>query len=121
MITELQPNEIFVFGSNVQGQHIGGAALYARDNFGAEDDIGEGLTGQCYAFPTLDFDLADPKRDIDSMKKSRDKLYSTARALPEKTFLLTPVGTGIAGFEYWQIEPLFRFLPPNIKKAGWKQ
>ena len=28
-ITELQPNEIFVFGSNLEGMHGGGAALLA--------------------------------------------------------------------------------------------
>ncbi len=28
--------EVFVFGSNLQGQHGGGAARYAYDHFGAE-------------------------------------------------------------------------------------
>ena len=31
-IKELQPNEIFVFGSNLEGQHGGGAALLAYKN-----------------------------------------------------------------------------------------
>ena len=29
-ITELKPNEIFVFGSNLAGMHGGGAAMYLR-------------------------------------------------------------------------------------------
>jgi hypothetical protein len=35
MITELEPNQIFVFGSNTQGRHGKGAALMARYKFGA--------------------------------------------------------------------------------------
>ena len=34
-ITELKENEIFVFGSNLQGMHGGGAALIAYEKFGA--------------------------------------------------------------------------------------
>ena len=34
-IDELEENEVFVFGSNKEGQHIGGAAAFAMDNFGA--------------------------------------------------------------------------------------
>lgn len=95
MIEELQPNEIFVFGSNLAGQHAGGAAKQAREQFGAEMGIGEGLSGQTYAFPTLERGLY--RRGIRGLEAARDRLYATARALPEKTFLLTPVGTGIAG------------------------
>lgn len=35
-ITELKPNEIFVFGSNIGGFHGGGAARVAHKRFGAE-------------------------------------------------------------------------------------
>ena len=34
-ITELQPNEMFVFGSNLAGMHGGGAAYVAYRKFGA--------------------------------------------------------------------------------------
>ena len=34
-ITELKPNEIFVFGSNLQGYHGGGAARLAMNQWGA--------------------------------------------------------------------------------------
>lgn len=33
-ITELKPNEIFVFGSNLQGYHGGGAARLAMNQWG---------------------------------------------------------------------------------------
>ena len=52
-ITELQPNEIFVFGSNLKGMHGGGAAYIAYRKFGAVMGQGVGLQGQSYAIPTM--------------------------------------------------------------------
>ena len=51
-ITELKPNEVFVFGSNMKGMHIGGAARSAYENFGAEWGNPIGLQGQRHAIPT---------------------------------------------------------------------
>lgn len=48
-ITELDEREIFVFGSNLNGNHTGGAAKTAVDKFGAIQGQGEGLQGQSYA------------------------------------------------------------------------
>ena len=42
-ITSLEPNEIFVFGSNLQGYHGGGAARIALEKFGAEWGNGVGM------------------------------------------------------------------------------
>ena len=52
-IDALEKDEIFVFGSNLAGHHIGGAAKAAHLKFGAEWGIGVGLTGQAYAIPTM--------------------------------------------------------------------
>ena len=52
-ITELQPNEIFVFGSNLEGMHGGGAAYTAYRKFGAIMGQGVGLQGQSYGIPTM--------------------------------------------------------------------
>lgn len=46
------PNTIFVFGSNPEGRHEAGAAKTAKNLFGAEYGIGEGLQGNSYAIPT---------------------------------------------------------------------
>lgn len=35
-ISHLEPDDIFVFGSNLEGMHIGGAARVAYDKFGAK-------------------------------------------------------------------------------------
>lgn len=117
-ITELKPNEIFVFGSNLNGYHSAGAARVAHIQFGAEWEIGEGLSGQTYAFPTLERDMQ--KRGLRALCNSRDRLFATARALPGKTFLLTKVGCGIAGYTEDEIKPLFADMPDNvIKPKGW--
>ena len=42
----LKSEQIFVFGSNKEGQHYGGAAAYAYKCFHAEWGVGEGITGQ---------------------------------------------------------------------------
>ena len=52
-ITKLNPNEIFVFGSNLAGMHGGGAARLAYECFGAVWGQGVGLQGQSYAIPTM--------------------------------------------------------------------
>ena len=53
-ITSLQKDEVFVFGSNINGMHGGGAARVAMDKFGAIWGQGEGLQGQSYAIPTME-------------------------------------------------------------------
>lgn len=50
-ITKLEPNYIFVFGSNPEGRHGAGAARTALQ-FGAKYGIGRGLQGQTYALVT---------------------------------------------------------------------
>lgn len=53
-----QPGEVFVFGSNQAGYHGGGGARAAATQYGAEFGVSEGLTGQSYAIPTCDADIA---------------------------------------------------------------
>lgn len=48
-IQKLTENEIFVFGSNMNGNHAGGAARLAVEKFGAVMGEAEGLQGQSYA------------------------------------------------------------------------
>ena len=52
-ITQLEENEVFVFGSNLEGAHGGGAALLAWRKFGAIWGQGVGLQGQSYGIPTM--------------------------------------------------------------------
>ncbi|MBP3762498.1 MAG: hypothetical protein J6I49_01305 [Bacteroidales bacterium] len=99
-ITHLEEGEIFVFGSNIQGMHGGGAAWYANQHFGAEWGVGEGLTGRTYALPTME--------GAASMAHAVGNFLDCARKHPELTFLVTAVGCGIAGYTPAQVAPLFK-------------
>ncbi len=98
-ITELKEGEIFVFGSNKEGMHGGGAARIAYKEFGARWGEGVGMTGRCYAIPTMDGSL-------DIIRKHVDDFTEYAAAHPELTFLVTRIGCGIAGWRDSEIAPL---------------
>lgn len=53
IITELPEDTVFVFGSNMAGQHTHGAARVAAQHFGAVNHVGRGWAGQSFAIPTL--------------------------------------------------------------------
>ena len=100
-ISKLAPNEIFVFGSNLEGMHGGGAALTAYKKFGAVWGQGVGLQGQSYAIPTM-------QGGVETIKPYVDEFIDFARKHPDLRFLVTPIGCGIAGFKPSQIAPLFK-------------
>lgn len=102
MIEELNENEVFVFGSNKEGQHIGGAAAFAMEKFGAIWGEGEGLFGQSYALPTMDDD------DPNCVKPYVGRFIQFAKDHKDLTFYVTPVGCGIAGFTPEEIAPFFK-------------
>lgn len=100
-ITELKANEIFVFGSNLQGSHGGGAALAAYRKFGAIWGQGVGLQGQSYGIPTM-------HGGVEVIKPYVDEFIRFAEANPQMKFLVTRIGCGIAGFSVAEMAPLFR-------------
>ena len=100
-ISKLAPNEIFVFGSNLEGMHGGGAALTAYKKFGAVWGQGTGLQGQSYGIPTM-------QGGVETIKPYVDEFIDFARKHPDLRFLVTPIGCGIAGFKPSQIAPLFK-------------
>lgn len=105
-IRELKENEIFVFGSNMGGNHFGGAAHTAYVEFGANWGIAEGITGQCYAIPTLTKE--GHKMKLEAIKTSIIRMYMEAKVHTELDFLVTKIGCGIAGFREAEIIALFR-------------
>lgn len=99
-IDHLERNEIFVFGSNKNGYHGGGAAAYAMRKFGAIWGQGEGLQGQSYAIPTME--------GIEEMSEAIRRFTSFAAEHTELHFLVTKIGCGIAGYSPCQVAPLFK-------------
>ena len=127
-ITELEDNEIIVYGSNGQGNNAGGLARTAEDKGWTENGHISGLSksGKAYAINTM-----DGKAKI---VEGFANLFLFAEDNPDKVILLTPVGMGIAGYDKVDIETcmLRGFYsnfedyvsddikyPSNIIKIGW--
>ena len=108
-VERLSNCEIFVFGSNLEGRHMGGAARFASEKFGAEWGVGDGPTGRCYAIPTM-------HGGLESIRPYAEKFIAYAKEHPMNRFLLTRVGCGIAGFKDSDMAQLFEDAldVPNI-------
>ena len=100
-INSLEKNEVFVFGSNLQGMHGGGAARVAHEKFGAVWGEGIGLQGQSYAIPTM-------HGGVDAIAPYVNDFIAFAKEHPELKFLVTEIGCGIAGFRISEMAPLFK-------------
>ena len=116
-VETLQPNQIFVFGSNLAGHHDGGAAYVAYRKFGAVYGQGVGLQGHSYAIPTM-------QGGVDTIRPYVDEFIEFAADHRDLTFFVTRIGCGIAGFSDEQIAPLFEraVALPNVylPKSFWK-
>ena len=119
IITNLEPNQIFVFGSNTQGRHGKGAALTAKNKFGAVYGQSEGIQGQSYAIITKDLTSSvQPSRTPEQIVEQINKLYTYARQHRDKEFLVAYSGTG-TNLNYYSNEDLARMfakypIPDNI-------
>ena len=113
-ITKLGQSEIFVFGSNADGWHSKGAALTAKQKFGAIYGEAEGLMGQSYALPTVGHRLS--RMPLEKIKIHAERFIKCAKEHPELTFLLTLVGCGLAGHKVKDIAPMFADCPENVIK-----
>lgn len=114
-IAQLAPGEIFVFGSNLEGHHGGGAAFTAYRKFGAVWGQGVGLQGQSYGIPTM-------QGGVETIRPYVDDFIAFARQHTELTFLVTRIGCGIAGFNESDIAPLFseaHDVENIVLPAGW--
>jgi len=54
------------------------------------------------------------KRSHEELLKSRDLLYAHCNLMPDKRFLLTEVGCGIAGYEVEYMKGFFTNPPENL-------
>lgn len=127
MSASKKKKRIFVFGSNLAGRHGAGAALHAKQQYGAVYGVGEGRTGDAYAIPTkgLRFEIlpvglicAAVATFLQYAKDNYDELE----------FVMTEVGCGLArgGLSLEerraQIAPLFRGATDNIiMPEEWKR
>jgi hypothetical protein len=113
-IEKLGKNEVFVFGSNIQGEHVGGAALQAFQKFGAVLGKGFGYQGLSYAIPTCirlhgeKGRYTEPFDDVNQIKPYVKAFINEADRYSDLTFYVTKIGCGIAGFKVSEVAELFR-------------
>lgn len=109
-ITELKDDEIFVFGSNEAYIHGAGAAKRAL-KFGAQMGLGP-FCGKTYGISTKG-------RLIETLSLERIGMHVNnflvfARGNSDKQFIVTEIGTGLAGYSHKEIAKLFRNVPNNV-------
>ena len=106
---------IFVFGSNEQGIHGGGAAKVARDKYGAILHQGFGPQGNSFGIPTCHVPVG---RDGWEIPLDKIDFYIRAFMLyasmnKQKLYQVTQVGCGFVGLKKEDIAPLF-FNAPEV-------
>lgn len=98
-IQRLEISDVFVFESNLQGDHNLGCAKLARDSFGAIIGKTEGPQGQSYAIPTY-------FQEIDSIKPYIESFFLYAKSNRDIHFFVSSIGSD-SGYSPKQIAPLF--------------
>ena len=104
---------IFVFGSNEAGRQGKGAALHAKQHYGAKYGVGVGRTGNAYAIPTKDGQLRT--LPLDRIQQYVRQFLAYAEDNPELIFKVTAIGTGLAGYKHEDIAPMFADAPLNCR------
>jgi hypothetical protein len=104
---------VFVFGSNLAGRHGKGAALHALQHHGAIKGQGVGLQGDSWGIPTKDHRLQVLPLEqialyVAAFLAQAEVLYA------DRTFTVTAIGCGLAGYTPEQIAPMFRNAPKNV-------
>jgi hypothetical protein len=109
----LEWDEIFVFGSNKAGRHGKGAARLAM-RWGAVYGKAEGIMGRTYAIPIKDENLQT--LSYDEILQSLRLLAKVANSMQDRTFLLTAIGTGLAGLSEKRMQKIVEgtMLPRNV-------
>lgn len=117
--TQAEQDEIFVFGSNEAGRHGAGAAKAAVDFYGAKYGNGFGLQGRSYAIPTKDEHIETLPLNV--IEAYVEIFLEFVRLNPDKKFFMTRIGCVLAGYDDYQIAPLFVDAPTNINfPEDWK-
>jgi len=104
-IKSLKQNEVFVFGSNTEGKHGLGAALFAKQKCGAIYGQSMGLQGQSYAIITKDLNKKiHPSIDKKFIIQQISELYYLASIDIDKKFYIAYDATSVNLNGYANIE-----------------
>lgn len=106
LITQLNNNEVFVFGSNESGFHGRGAAKTAMQ-WGAIYGQAYGLQGKTFAIPTVK-KFIKGKLEINKIADYVNRFIDFTKTRKDLDFLVTEIGCGLAGYSVSDIAPLFK-------------
>jgi len=120
-IDKNNPEHIFVFGSNTEGRHGKGAALYARQNHGAKYGQASGLQGNSYAIITKDLNVGRRSISLSNIGNQLVDLKYFASQNTHLTFFITKIGTNNAGYTNKEIKWLMDKIewPENCVLPDW--
>lgn len=117
-IETLMPDQVFVFSSNSEGVHGKGAALLAKQKFGAIQGQAEGLQGQSYAVITKKNWRVEKSSTLQEIGKGLQDMLIFAKEHLDKEFLVTKLGSSLAGYTIPEIKGLFEklksYIPDNV-------
>lgn len=111
--------EVFVFGSNLAGRHGKGAALAAKQRFGAKYGVASGYMlaeqqgAHSYAIPTKDANLRTLSLDEIRYHVDQFRKVATDSDLAGQKFFVTRIGCGLAGYKDSDVAPMFSGFPEN--------
>ncbi len=108
MIRDLKENEVIVVGTNESGIHGAGAAYQAYKEFGLQRGVGFGYSGQTFGIPTKDWKIKTLPLYVINFYIQR--FIKFTKINPNLTFLVTPIGTGLAGYTAKHIAPMFKIV-----------
>lgn len=121
-------SDVVVFGSNTQGRHGKGLAkhLYGNHNsyehpigdyniYGISSGLQIGNCGTSYAIITKELRQYAPSITLQDIRRQLFIFSKVAYFyLYRYRFLLTPIGTGLAGFSIEEIKTCLPNLPSNV-------
>ena len=100
-VHQLNDDEIYVFGSNINGLHDSGDSLYALEHFGAINGQAEGIQGQSYAIPTIG-------NSFDDLKAAIERFNEYVVLHPEKKFILSTIGCTTSKYTVKEMAQIFQ-------------
>ena len=116
----LNEYQLFVFGSNLAGIHGAGAAKFAHNELGAKWGCGMGYTGNCYAIATKDLNIETLSLHLIEQQVMLFKKLAFEDVRFD--YVVTKIGTGLAGYTDDEIAPMFKLAPDNcLFHKDWKE
>jgi hypothetical protein len=111
-ITSLLTNQVFVYGANENFVHGAGAARQALKWGAVYGKVG--LQGQTWGIPTKDWQIKTLPIGVIEFYIGRFLAFAETR--PDLEFLVTAIGTGLAGYSVKEIASLFmnKIIPSNV-------